>query len=252
MRIIKPLVVVETEIDPIAWPKKIEYYTRKCYKSEGKMGPDTYDQFVRRIFRTMKHEGIIEHFTVSVTMITDRGVSHEHVRHRMASYLQESTRYVDYSGKGVTFILPPWVSPFEPANSEPPQDVMWNRALEWNDFVSDCISDEIRYNKWRNTYKWKPQQARYFLPNGIKTEYVATKNLGSWYNFFRKRADVAAHPQIRQLAVPLLNYFKEKLPMIYDGFATPELDYEPARLIEHFGTEPLDDIFEEVHCVLVD
>lgn len=240
MRVIKPLVAVETPIDTETWGKKLEYYTRKCYKSEGKTGPDTYKDFIRRVFRTMKHEGIIEHFSVSVTMISDRGVSHEHVRHRMASYLQESTRYVNYSKNGVTFILPPWVDlsiPF--ADNQ-------MKFLEANDFIEDCKSAERRYNRWLNEYQWKPQQARYFLPNGIKTEYVATHNLGSWFNFFNKRTSPQAHPQIRQLAVPLLRYFQEKLPFIYDGMELPVLEYPEAPLIEHFGTDPLDDYFQEV------
>jgi thymidylate synthase (FAD) len=247
MRVIKPLVVVETPIETEHWLKKLEYFTRKCYKSEGKATETSYKEFVRRVFRTMKHEGVIEHFSVSVTMITDRGVSHENVRHRLAAYLQESTRYVDYSGKGVTFILPPWVSQYDPPGSEPPQDISWLRDQEWREFIKDCKSDEIRYDKWRNNFNWKPQQARYFLPNGIKTEYVATLNLRSWYNFFRLRTPANAHPQIRQLAIPLLAYFREKLPDIFDGFEIPQFEYEPAKLIEHFGYEQLDDIFEEVY-----
>ena len=236
MRIIKPLVIVETEILTDEWGKKLEYMVRKCYKSEAKTTEDSYSNFIRKIFQTIKHEGIIEHFTVSATMITDRGVSHEHVRHRMATYLQESTRYVDYSGKGVTFILPPWVKPYDIACID-----------EWEEFISDCAGDEKKYNKWRTKYGWKPQQARYWLPNGIKTEYVATHNLGSWYNFFRKRTAVQAHPQIRQLAIPLLRHFQEKLPMIFDGIELPVLDYPEAKLILHYGSEQIDSQFEEVY-----
>jgi len=230
MRIIKPLVIVEDAIDGKAMAQKIEYFTRKCYKSEGKMTPDSYDAFVRRVFRTMKHEGIIEHRWFSVTMITDRGVSHEHVRHRMASYLQESTRYCDYSGKGVTFILPPWITPEHP-----------DYAL----FLNDCHLAERTYNWWRTQRDWTPQQARYYLPNGIKTEYACTMNLGSWYNFFRKRVASQAHPQMRQLAIPLLQYVQQRLPMIFDDIEIPFYDFELARVVENFGVDPVD--FEEVY-----
>jgi thymidylate synthase (FAD) len=131
----------------------------------------------------------------------------------------------------VTFIQPPWVFPGHD---------------DWEDFCETCSLMEQFYNAWRGK-EWKPQQARYFLPNGIKTEYVATHNLGSWFNFFKKRTSPAAHPQIRQLAVPLLRYFQEKLPFIYEGMELPELDYSEAKLIEHFGVEPLDNIFQEVY-----
>lgn len=232
MRIIEPLVAVETPIDGKYWGEKLEYFTRKCYKSEGKTSPDSYKEFISRVFKTLKHEGIIEHYTVSVTMVTDRGVSHEHVRHRMASYLQESTRYVDYSGKGVTFIQPPWIQVGD---------------NQWNEYIRHCKAMEISYDFWRKYFEWKPQQARYFLPNGIKTEYVATHNLSSWVNFFKKRTSPQAHPQIRQLAVPLLRYFREKMPYIFDCIEVPQLEYPEAKLIEHFGSEPLDHYFIEVY-----
>lgn len=237
MRIINPLVIVEDAIDGVAMAKKIEHFTRKCYKSEGRTTDDSYDPFVRKIFKTLKHEGIIEHRFVSVTFITDRGVSHESVRHRMASYLQESTRYCDYSNKGVTFILPPWVKPNPVFDQE--QDY-----IVWKQFVACCKEQERTYQFWRTEKLWTPQQARYFLPNGIKTEFAATLNLGSWYNFFRKRTAAAAHPQMRQLAVPLLRHFQQHLPMIFDGIELPVLDYPEANLIVHPGCEPVD--FEEV------
>lgn len=230
MRIIKPLVVIEDVIDTKAWAQKIEYFTRKCYKSEGKMTDDSYDAFVRKIFRTMKHEGVIEHRFCSVTFITDRGVSHEAVRHRMASYLQESTRYCDYNSKGVTFIQPPWVTP---------------GGEQWNMFVRHCDDLERKYIYFRDL-GWTPQQARYFLPNGIKTEFAATLNLGSWYNFFRKRTPTQAHPQMRQLAVPLLRYFQEHLPMIFDGIELPVLDFEEAKVVLHPGVDSVEPLFEEV------
>jgi thymidylate synthase (FAD) len=109
--------------------------------------------------------------------------------------------------------------------------------------VADCEAAEATYQKYREL-NWTPQQARYFLPNGIKTEFAATLNLGSWYNFFRKRTAAAAHPQMRQLAVPLLRHFQQHLPMIFDSIELPVLDYPEANLIVHSGCEPVD--FEEV------
>jgi thymidylate synthase ThyX len=76
--------------------------------------------------------------------------------------------------------------------------------------------------------------ARYFLPTGLKTEYVATLNLGSWHNFLVKRTAADAHPQMRQLAVPLLRYFQERLPMFFDNIAAPVLPFKEAELVENF------------------
>jgi len=229
MRIVKPLVVVEDDIDGVQMARKIEYFTRKCYQSEGKMTDTSYEDFVRRIFNTRKHEGIIEHRSVSVTFITDRGVSHEFVRHRIASYLQESTRYCDYSGKGVTFILPPWI-----------------HAGDMMEFLNGLQFVDNQYKWWTKDLDWAPQQARGWLPNFLKTEFTATMNLRSWYNFFKLRTPANAHPQIRQLAIPLLRYFQTKLPMIFDSIPVPLFEYSEAKLIEHFGVEPfeLDIVYE--------
>lgn len=238
------MVLVEDPIDSTAMLKKIEHFTRKCYKSEGKATENSAPEFVGRIFNTMKHEGIIEHRFVSVTFITDRGVSHESVRHRMAAYLQESTRYCDYSNKGVTFILPPWVKSSMPfATGDVSAGELYGKYIEWVQFKESCTQLEQVYQSYR-ARGWKPQQARYFLPNGIKTEYVATLNLGSWFNFFRKRTPDAAHPQMRQLAVPLLRYFQFHLPTIFGSIPLPTLDYEEAVLLEHPGTDAVE--FAEV------
>ena len=192
MRVIKPMVAIETEIDGDEVMKKIEYFTRKCYKSEGKASGRGRDaaEFVRKIFQTRKHRGIIEHYTVSVTFITDRGVSHEHVRHRMASYLQESTRYCDYydytganakganakganakgvASNGCTYVLPHWMTP---------------EGAEWDEYIKDLRIMDAMYSSWRSKGH-APQESRYWLPCGLKTEYVCTMNLGSWHNFLK-------------------------------------------------------------------
>lgn len=202
--------------------KKVELFTRKCYKSEGKMGPETYKKFIPAVFGTRRHTGIAEHRFISVTFISDRGVSHESVRHRMAAYLQESTRYCDYSEEkvshGVTYILPPWVNP----DSREHADV----GL-WNTFYNDLIYDDERYARYRSA-GWTPEKARYWLPQGVKTEYACSLNFGSWHNFLTKRTAPDAHPQMRQIAIPLLRYFRQHLPEFFAG--VPYVDepiYDP-------------------------
>jgi thymidylate synthase (FAD) len=245
MRIIKPMVIVEDDLAmlmpngvPLAahMAKKIEMAARKCYKSEGRMTEDSYQKFLPGVFSTKRHTGIAEHRVISVTFITDRGVSHEGVRHRMAAYLQESTRYCDYSGtckkcggvgqgggysmlteqfvpcpecpkhNGVTYILPPWVKPNDHSATYTP----------WRLFKAQLHQNEKSYQEARAD-GWPPEQARGFLAHFVKTEYFASLNLGSWWNFFAKRTAEAAHPQMRQLAIPLLRYFRQHLPMFFDS-----------------------------------
>jgi len=225
MKLIKPLVIVEDDLDMVMpnglkmyehMAKKIELFARKCYKSEGRMTNESWKTFLKGIFATKRHTGIAEHRTVSVTFITDRGVSHESVRHRMAAYLQESTRYCDYAKEGdqahgVTYILPPWIEAKPHGVSD---------ADRW-EFICDLKADDSRYAKYI-AKGWRPEQARYWLPQGVKTEYAASLNLGSWWNFFMKRTPESAHPQMRQLAIPLLRYFQRRLPQFFDSIPMPE------------------------------
>lgn len=251
MRLIKPMVIVEDDLDMVMpngltlaqhMMKKIELFTRKCYKSEGKMGPETYRKLIPAVFGTRRHTGIAEHRIISVTFISDRGVSHESVRHRMAAYLQESTRYCDYSEEkvshGVTYILPPWVNPDAKGEEK------FSEFVEWAGFLSDLQSDDKRYARYR-AKGWTPEKARYWLPQGVKTEYACSLNLGSWHNFLTKRTAPDAHPQMRQLAIPLLRYFQERLGEFFDDiprsgdpvegcvrkFKHKDIWYEEARLV---------------------
>lgn len=180
--------------------KKVERASRTCYKSEDKICMDSAKRLVKMILQK-GHESCIEHESVTVRIVCDRGVSHEIVRHRIASYSQESTRYCNYSGE-VQYIQP---SDFE---------------LDADD-LDLLLKIEEHYNK-KIKQGLKPQQARYFLPNGLKTEIVVTMNLREWRHFFKLRTATAAHPDMRAIAVPLLKEFKEKIPIIFDDITTQE------------------------------
>ena len=151
------------------------------------------------------HESVIEHFSVSVRFICDRGVTHEMVRHRLASFSQESTRYCNYSkgkfGSQITVIRPCFWKPGEEAYQR------WFLA---------CEQAEHYYFYLLNGGA-KPQEARSVLPNSLKTEIVMTANLREWKTVFRQRTAPMAHPQMRQLMTPLLAEFKSLIPVIYDG-----------------------------------
>ena len=205
MRIIKPSYEIETPFDGLEVLKHIEKAGRTCYKSEDKITDDSAIAFVKRIMKS-GHESVIEHFSFSVRFICDRGVTHELVRHRLASFSQESTRYCNYSkdkhDNHLTFIQPCWF--------------VTDSCGKYGDFSPKDFGKVTEY-RWlasmhqtENTYLaliaegWKPQQARSVLPNSLKTEIVTTANLREWRHILKLRTGKPAHPQIREIMIPLL------------------------------------------------
>ena len=203
MRTIKPIAVIESHVDSDYILKQIELAGRTAYKSEDKITNDSAKDFVKMILKR-GHLSVIEHQSVSVRFICDRGVSHEIVRHRLASYTQESTRYCNYTkgkfGNEITVIEP----------------CFWSQ-------------DDEKYRVWRQTIEMieagynrlvelgaTPQEARSVLPNSLKTEIVVTMNLREWRHFFTMRTSAAAHPQMREVAIPLLKEFQKQIPIIFD------------------------------------
>jgi thymidylate synthase (FAD) len=190
----------------------LEYAGRICYKSHPKGDPES---FIRKIITSVPpHESVIEHFSISVHIVCDRGVSHEIVRHRLVSYSQESTRYCNYKG-GVTFVIPPWV------NIEPGNEYFSIRQLEdglsfaERNWFTTMVTCESEYIQLLNL-GWTPQQARSVLPNSLKTELVMTCNLREWRHFFKLRTTKAAHPKMREIAIPMLEKFKELIPVVFE------------------------------------
>ena len=203
MRIIVPSFEFIDDINGDEILKKIEVCGRVCYKSEVKISDTSSRNFVSNIIKS-GHESVIEHEKVSVRIICDRGVSHEIVRHRIASYSQESTRYCNYSSdkfdNQLTFIKP----------------IFWDEnSLEYQLWYNNMSQIETSYNKLIDMGA-KPEQARSILPNSIKTEIIVSMNLREWRHFFKLRTSLKAHPQMREIAVPLLEEFKSKIPVIFD------------------------------------
>jgi thymidylate synthase (FAD) len=204
MNIIAPSYTIMTPIDGPAMLRTIEAAARTCYKSEAGATPESAPDFVRKLVHVRKHESVIEHVSVSVRFVIDRGVSHELVRHRLAAFSQESTRYCNYSadkfGHEITVIQPP----FWPQNSL--SYLLWQQA---------CEAAEMSYFSLLNEGA-SPQQARSVLPNSLKTEVVMTANLREWRHVLRLRASAAAHPQMQQIMRPLLIDFKTCLGPVFD------------------------------------
>jgi thymidylate synthase (FAD) len=220
MRLIKPSFEIETpDIFFEHMEKLIEKAGRTCYKSEKKITDESAETFIRMII-DRGHDSVLEHQGISVRIICDRGVSHEIVRHRLASYSQESTRYCDYK-EHMEFIIPVWCDTLIVDT----YDVCWDglygichKEFEFshNDdiwFWNIAVA-ERDYNKLRKQ-GWKPEQARSVLPNSLKTEIVMTMNLREWRHFFNLRCSRAAHPQMREIAVPLSTAFYERLPAVF-------------------------------------
>lgn len=202
MKIIKPYYIIEDEIDPKKMMLTIEKAGRTCYKSEGKIGDGTAEKFIANIIKR-GHESVLEHEKITVRFICDRGVTHEIVRHRIASYSQESTRYCNYSqdkfGNELTFIKPCFW------NEDDEQYKLW---LDTMQYIEDMYNKLIASGA-------KPEEARSILPNSLKTEIVVTMNLREWRHFFKLRTAPAAHPQIREISLALLDELKQKLPVIF-------------------------------------
>ena len=206
MQAIKPYTQIFPDFDSQDILKKIERCGRVCYKSEGKIEEGSAEKFVAGLIKR-GHEAMLEHASITVKFVVDRGISHELVRHRLASFAQESTRYCNYSkddfGKEITFIIPFYLD-YKSAG--------WNT---WKETMKTC---EDAYFKLLDI-GLLPQEARAVLPNSLKTEVVMTANLREWRYFFKLRAansTGAAHPQMTEVTRPLLDELKELIPVVFD------------------------------------
>ena len=155
---------------------------------------------------------------MTVRIVCDRGVTHEIVRHRPASYAQESTRYCNYGG-GVTFVIPPWVEGIEPGEYGPKGSLWETDDGEINghprlDWAWSCLEAEGTYSRLLGE-GWRPEQARSVLPNSLKTEIVVTASLEEWRHIFKLRCAQAAHPQMREIMLPLRDEARRLFPGVF-------------------------------------
>jgi thymidylate synthase (FAD) len=186
----------------------IESAGRLCYKSESKRHEDSSEDFVRRIIRS-GHDSVLEHSSMTVRFVVDRGVSHELVRHRIMSPSQESTRYCNYKNL-VEFVIPPWVNikpgeytKYKVDNNTP--DNLWHDRM---------LAAEIGYKELIEM-GWSPGKARCILPHSLKTELMITANFREWRHIFSLRCSLAAHTQMREVMLPLLAVCKKAIPVIF-------------------------------------
>ena len=185
--------------------KHLEECGRICYRSEHKITEDSYKKFLQNII-SRKHEAVLEHVSLTVKVICDRGVSHEIVRHRVASYCQESTRYCNYANERFdgecSFIMPTgFDNPTEIHKYE-----AWREAME----IAEAKYKELL------ELGCTPQMARSVLPNSLKTELVMTANIREWRHFLKLRTSAAAHPDMRVVAMMIGDCLKRVFPILFE------------------------------------
>jgi len=212
---LKPTYQILTPIDSEHILKLIEEVGRTCYKSEDRITDDSCVNFVSGIVKR-GHEAVIEHFNITVKLTVDRGVTHEIVRHRIASYAQESTRYCNYAqdkfGGEVTYIDLKGGMELDPKVSALDAETASEIYREW---VDACLDAERHYFKMLELGA-SPQIARSVLNNSTKSEICITMNMREWRHFFKLRTATAAHPQMREAVIPLLDEFKKTIPVLFD------------------------------------
>lgn len=203
MKVISPSVKI---MNPIPYEKllgNVEAAGRVCYKSEDKITFGSAEKFIRGIINR-GHEAVLEHGMITVKFVCDRGVTHEIVRHRMASYCQESTRYCNYSkdkfGKEITVIKP----------------CFWStESYEYQEWYSAMVMAEQAYFHLLQLGNM-PEEARSVLPNSLKTELVTTANIREWRHFLKLRCSERAHPQMREIANMLKEILKTEYPVFFE------------------------------------
>lgn len=182
--------------DPMDLLQDIERIGRVCYKSEHRITSSSAAPFVRNIIER-GHESVLEHISITVRFVTDRAIANELVRHRIAAYSQESTRYCNYKDK-IEFIYPKNVSDKQ---LQLIMEACACAATTYQTLIADGATPEV---------------ARDVLPLCTKTELIATYNLREWRHILRLRTDKAAHPKMRELMQTLLQFFQGLVPIIFD------------------------------------
>lgn len=205
MKVIKPYIEVLDCPEGLDILKLIELCGRVCYKSEDKITEDSAQRFVKSVIKS-GHESVLEHAKITVRVVCDRGISHEIVRHRLASYSQESSRYVRYTGEMI-FIKP----------------CFWDEgSAEYDVWYDSMKNAEETYIYLIDCLKCKPEEARDILPNSLKTEIIMTMNLREWRHFFKMRLSHRAHPQMREVAQLIFDELHSRIPIVFNDIEIQE------------------------------
>ena len=212
MRVINAGYEIISELNGEEILKHIERCARVCYKSEDRITDGSAEKMVAALIRS-GHEAMLEHYSFTVKFICDRGIANELVRHRIASFAQESSRYCCYAkdkfGKELTFI--------NPCFWEPDSD----NYARWFHEMDEAEKTYLAMIESGAT----PEQARDILPMSIKTEIVMTANLREWRHFLKLRAEGVTgkpHPQMLEITIPFLKEIKQKIPVVFDDIMSED------------------------------
>lgn len=238
-----PCINKNGELRPNILERLIESAGRTCYKSENRISEGSAERFCKMI-QNRNHMSVLEHCSATFRILCDRGVTHEIVRHRLASYSQESTRYCNYATKnGIAFIEPAWVLSDERLHSElsmvcavpamhkyaisnlrstSKEEIITDLSLDAPTkqlilFLKACTDAEWYYNQLIALGQ-TPQQARAVLPNALKTELVMTANFREWLHFLELRTSKAAHPDMRIIANMIAKVLAKVSPVIFERY----------------------------------
>jgi thymidylate synthase (FAD) len=213
--------------------QKTEWIARKSHLSEDRITAISYDKFLRNVILSKGDWSVAEHVHITVDALVDRGITHEWVRHRIGAYTQESTRFVNYAKKHTKvdeyvnpakFICPPSIEVYKENYSMAPD------KNPYNIWVKGREADENEY-LFYIAQGIKPQEARTCFPNALAAKLIATYNLRMWRHFFLMRTSREAHPQIRQVTVPLLLTFQEMIPILYEDIVPGNTQAENMKMM---------------------
>jgi len=224
--------------DGIRLLKHIEWCARISHRSEDAVTGDSYKRIIQDVVIKHGDWSVVEHATVSVDMVVDRGITHEWVRHRLNAFTQESTRFVNYEKKmPPSFIYP--IPGVECKRCLSGNEVVYRQdSKAWKHYAPDMVWEDCVYHpQWlyaidyaEDQYKtlmadprkdasgagWRPQEARSVFPNALASRIITTSNLRNWRHMLIMRTSAQAHPQMRQVMIPLLKEFQEKIPLLFD------------------------------------
>lgn len=221
MKVIDPSVIVSLQSAPHFIMQTIEDAGRTCYKSEDKINATSHVAFIERLVRR-GHEAMLEHGYATAHFRVDRGVSHELVRHRLASFAQESTRYCNYKDKDIEFVRPSWFTNEEADKAlenysyylaNPSQNIKKYAIIKWFD---TCQDTGVAYKELINHCGRSPQEARSVLPNALATDIVVTANLREWRTILKLRCAKDAHPDMRYIMLRLLSDMHKLFPPVFE------------------------------------
>lgn len=215
MRLIHPSVTILTPTDGVAALRFIERMARISHHAEAKQTEDSWQRFIDFVVLDKGDWSVVEHVSSTVLFRVNRGVTHELVRHRLFSFTQESTRFVNGRKSypnGLEFVAP----------------------AQWTSNNQGGIANET-YKVCEDAYLnlldmgFRPQEARAVLPNALAATIAVTGNLRNWRHFLIMRTTKETHPDFREVTIPLLADFKKLIPLLFDDIEPEQKQSEAIR-----------------------